>query len=824
MGENQKIKKACTLDQKTQYQQSILSECMLVFNINLSKNLIEDEIYAHINGKQEPVIAALGGQCPYDYELFIKKCGEFYVTRQTRFTYERNLDREFLIECWERDQRDVSFEFCCKSGGEDILYMKQNIFLFQEHASGDIIAQTIVKDISSQKEKERRIHRYQTLFMNAVSDYTSFLQIDMETGKTVRLQIENNEVNWKEEGSWECAYQNMMAYIHLSDVKEVRSACSLKALKKMKIGQKKEVHYRSVALDKNGNSSYYTSIICMTEVDGHRFATIFSTDNTSAMENERKQKQMVEQALVRAEAASKAKTNFLNNVSHDIRTPMNAIIGFTKLATTHIDNQDKVKDYLSKIMASGNHLLSLINDILDMSRIESGKIHLNETECNLSEQMHDIRSIIQADIKEKNLDFYIDAVDVFDEDVFCDKLRLNQILLNLLGNALKFTNPGGRIDVRITEKPIDSKEIANYEFRVKDSGIGMSREFVKRIFEPFEREQTSTISKVQGTGLGMSITKNLVDMMGGTIQVFSEKGKGSEFIVTIPLKKVEKKKDPILVEELRGVRALVVDDDFHMCKSVTNTLIQFGMRAEWTMNGREAISLSKQAISQKDEYQAYIIDWIMPDINGVDVVRQIRKEVGEHIPIIILTAYDWVEIEQEAMEAGVTAFCQKPLFISDLRKCLMKVMNLVQMNSEEIKEEEKHFHGEKILLVEDNILNQEIAVEILENHGFLVEVAKNGAQAVDMVSQSKAGDIDTILMDIQMPVMDGYEATKAIRSLSNQALANIPIIAMTANVFEEDRKKARDVGMDGYLAKPIDIPVLLETLQASGALENHTIF
>jgi CheY-like chemotaxis protein len=562
----------------------------------------------------------------------------------------------------------------------------------------------------------------------------------------------------------------------------------------------------------------------MTEIDGQRFATIFSTDNTSAMENERKQKKMVEQALVKAEAASKAKTNFLNNVSHDIRTPMNAIIGFTKLATTHIDNQDKVKDYLSKIMASGNHLLSLINDILDMSRIESGKIHLNETECNLSEQMHDIRSIIQADIKEKNMDFYIDAVDVFDEDVFCDKLRLNQILLNLLGNALKFTNPGGRIDVRITEKPIDSKEIANYEFRVKDSGIGMSREFVKRIFEPFEREQTSTISKVQGTGLGMSITKNLVDMMGGTIQVFSEKGKGSEFIVTIPLKKVEKKKDTILVEELRGVRALVVDDDFHMCKSVTNTLIQFGMRAEWTMNGREAISLSKQAISQKDEYQAYIIDWIMPDINGVDVVRQIRKEVGEHIPIIILTAYDWVEIEQEAMEAGVTAFCQRPLFISDLRKCLMKVMNLVQMNSEEIKEEEKHFHGEKILLVEDNILNQEIAVEILENHGFLVEVAKNGAQAVDMVSQSKAGDIDTILMDIQMPVMDGYEATKAIRSLSNQALANIPIIAMTANVFEEDRKKARDVGMDGYLAKPIDIPVLLETLQASGALENHTIF
>jgi CheY-like chemotaxis protein len=248
------------------------------------------------------------------------------------------------------------------------------------------------------------------------------------------------------------------------------------------------------------------------------------------------------------------------------------------------------------------------------------------------------------------------------------------------------------------------------------------------------------------------------------------------------------------------------------------------MRAEWTMNGREAISLSKQAISQKDEYQAYIIDWIMPDINGVDVVRQIRKEVGEHIPIIILTAYDWVEIEQEAMEAGVTAFCQRPLFISDLRKCLMKVMNLVQMNLEETKEEEKRFHGEKILLVEDNTLNQEIAVEILEHHGFLVEVAQNGAQAVDMVSQSKVGDIDTILMDIQMPVMDGYEATKAIRSLSNQALANIPIIAMTANVFEEDRKKARDVGMDGYLAKPIDIPVLLETLQDSGVLGNNTIF
>jgi signal transduction histidine kinase/CheY-like chemotaxis protein len=601
-----------------------------------------------------------------------------------------------------------------------------------------------------------------------------------------------------------------------SDVERVSIVLHPDALLAMENGQREVVSYRGLLENKDMEPNYYTSNVCRTTIDEQRYITIFSIDNTATVRNERKQKQLIEDALVRAEQASKAKTNFLNSMSHDIRTPMNAIIGFTALAMTHIDHEGRVKDYLSKIMSSGNHLLSLINDILDMSRIESGRIHLNETECNLSEVMHEVRNIIQADLAARKLDFYIDTVDVFDEDVLCDKLRLRQVLLNLLGNALKFTEPGGYISVRMIEKNEPSKNVANYEIRVKDTGIGMSKEFVKHIFEPFEREETSTNSGIQGTGLGMSITKNIVDLMGGTIEIQSEKGKGSEFIVTLPMKKQTSARKEVEVKELLGARALVVDDDFNTCDSVTNMLMQIGMRSEWTMSGKEAVLRTAQAVRRNDPYAVYIIDWMMPDMNGVEVTRNIRMEVGDDIPIIILTAYDWAEIEEEALDAGVTAFCPKPIFLSDLRRCLVQTIRSEEDEKEAEAEQEKSHEGKKILLVEDNKLNQEIAVEILQEQGFLVEVADNGAKAVDVVRQSKAGEIDTVLMDIQMPVMDGYEATKEIRNLANKELANISIIAMTANAFEEDRKKAKEAGMDAYLPKPIDIPLLFETLKQVG--------
>lgn len=535
-------------------------------------------------------------------------------------------------------------------------------------------------------------------------------------------------------------------------------------------------------------------------------------DEKKMEERLEKQKLDLEDALKAAQHANKAKTTFLNNMSHDIRTPMNAIIGFTSLAAAHIDNTEQVKDYLSKITTSSNHLLSLINDVLDMSRIESGKVKIEEKETSLPEIMHDLKTIVQADIASKQLEFYIDTVDVINENVLCDKLRLNQILLNLLSNAMKFTKPGGMVSVRILQKGNAPEGWAAYEFQVKDTGIGMSQEFLKQVFEPFERERTSTVSGIQGTGLGMAITKNIVDMMGGTISVVSEEGKGTTFTVALQFRTCSGTVRQEIIPELKGLRALVVDDDFNTCSSVTQMLSVIGMRPDWTTSGKEAVLRAKLAGEQNDEYAAYIIDLLMPDMNGIEVVRRIRGIIGEDRPIIILTAYDWSDIEEEARKAGVTAFCSKPVFLSELRELLESPFT-VSETEETILEDEISFKGKKILLVEDNELNQEIAVEILQETGFIMDVAEDGVIAVDKVKAARPGQYDLILMDVQMPIMNGYEATRQIRALDDPALASIPIIAMTANAFDEDKKAAFDAGMNGHIAKPINVPKLMELLR-----------
>ena len=536
-----------------------------------------------------------------------------------------------------------------------------------------------------------------------------------------------------------------------------------------------------------------------------------SVDEETRMEMERLD--VLKDALDQANRANKAKSVFLSNMSHDIRTPMNAIIGFTALATTHIDQRDQVEGYLKKIMTSGNHLLSLINDVLDMSRIESGKMSLEEKPCSMPDILHGLRSIVQADVHAKQLELYMDAVDVVNEEIYCDRLRLNQVLLNLLSNCVKYTPAGGVVSVRVTEKPGAPTGHATYEFCIKDTGIGMSEEFVSRIFEPFERERNSTTSGVQGTGLGMAITKNIVDMMNGSIAVRSKQGVGTEFIVTITFRLCTEEREPQTVPELKGCRALVVDDDFNTCDSVSCMLQQIGMRAEWTLSGKEAVLRTRQSVMRNDSYSVYIIDWLLPDMNGIEVARRIRKETGEDVPIIVLTAYDWSEIEDEAREAGISAFCSKPLFLSELRSCLISVVGAEESESKET-QRKGMVHSGRILLVEDNELNQEIATAILEEAGFTVETAEDGQAAVDKVSQSQPDWYQLVLMDVQMPVMNGYEATRRIRRLEEPRLANIPILAMTANAFEEDKQEALRSGMNGHIAKPINIGKLLETLNA----------
>ena len=449
-----------------------------------------------------------------------------------------------------------------------------------------------------------------------------------------------------------------------------------------------------------------------------------------------------------------------------------------------------------------------------MSRIESGKIQLEETEVSLSDVLHDLKTIISGQIHAKQLELYMDAMDVTNEDVYCDKTRLNQVLLNLLSNAVKFTPAGGTVSVRLKQFPGIAKGSELYEIRVKDNGIGMSPEFVQKIFSPFERERTSTVSRTQGTGLGMAITKNIVDMMGGTIEVQTEQGKGTEFIVRLPFRIQPEHHRTEKIAELEGLKALVVDDDFNTCDSVTKMLVKVGMRSEWTLSGKEAVLRARQSMELGDAFHAYIIDWRLPDMNGIEVTRQIRS-LGDDTPIIILTAYDWSDIEVEARAAGVTAFCAKPLFMSDIRETLLAAIGQKQAETEDsiLPAAGSNFKDRCILLVEDNELNREIAMEILNEYGFLVDTAENGAVAVEKMKKSSPGDYDLVLMDVQMPVMNGYEATKQIRALDNPALAGITILAMTANAFDEDRKKALECGMDGFLSKPIVIEELITTLQ-----------
>ncbi len=722
------------------------------------------------------------------------------------------------IESLVKAGDSVSVEYRARHKNGEIIHVMGNIKLLMEN--GELIYQRFLLDCTAQKQEEKKKERRQMELIQALSiDYNLVCFFDLQTGMGMTLRYDEN--SWPmpaclTSGSIsfeECIGFYIQEYVHEEDKEMLMEASSQEKIQEeLKDKNLYCINYRTC---KDGETKYYQmKVVRAGKWEGiHGIVLgLHSVDEETRSEMEKKN--LLEDALLQANRASKAKSVFLSNMSHDIRTPMNAIVGFTALAITHIEHREQVEEYLKKIMTSGNHLLSLINDVLDMSRIESGRIHLEEKLCSLPDILHGLRNILQADIHAKQLDLYIDVVDVMDEDIYCDKLRLNQVLLNLLSNSVKYTGAGGIVSMRIMEKGGAQSGYANYEFHIKDNGIGMSEEFVRHIFEPFEREKTTTISGIPGTGLGMAITKNIVDMMNGTIEVKSEQGVGTEFIVSFSFRIHTGRKEPVDIPELKNCRALVVDDDFNTCDSVTYMLGQLGMRAEWTLSGKEAVLRTHQAVVRGDNYFVYIVDWLLPDMNGVEVTRRIRKEMGDDVPIIVLTAYDWSEIEDEAKEAGVSAFCSKPLFLSELRSCLHSVISTDDGKEMKTDDMPEKIYSGRILLAEDNELNQEIAEAILGDAGFTTEIAGDGRTAVDMLKKSEPGYYELILMDVQMPVMNGYEATKEIRRLENKELANIPILAMTANAFEEDKKEALKCGMNGHIAKPIDINLLLKTLSA----------
>ena len=709
----------------------------------------------------------------------------------------------------------ISVEYRVRHKDGELLHIMGNVRLLRQ--DGELVYQRFLLDCTAQKLEQKKQERYHMELIHALSiDYNLVCFFDLDTGDGIplRLSDENHQmfdtVFGREISLEESMGRYIQSYVHEEDRRMMSEISTRDRLKKELTEDKQYyVNYRTV---RDGEVKYFQmrAVRAGKWQEGHGIVLGFRSVDEE-IRNEMEKKELLENALMQANKANKAKSIFLSNMSHDIRTPMNAIVGFTSLAITHIDSPEQVKEYLGKIMTSGEYLLSLINDVLDMSRIESGKMHLEEKPCRLPDILHGLRNIVQADIHAKQLELYIDAVDIFDEEIYCDKLRLNQVLLNLLSNSVKYTGAGGIVSIRIIEKPGAPIGYANYEFHIKDTGIGMSEEFVSHIFEPFEREKNSTISGIQGTGLGMAITKNIVDMMNGTIEVKSEQGVGTEFIVSFTFQLNAESKEPRDIPQLKNLRALVVDDDFNTCDSVSYMLQQIGMRAEWTLSGKEAVLRTHQAVTRGDIYSVYIIDWLLPDMNGVEVTRRIRKEMGEDVPVIVLTAYDWSDIEEEAKEAGVTAFCSKPLFLSELRSCLHSIVNEKNEN-EKGTEEKKNFRAGRILLAEDNELNQEIATAILEDAGFTIDIAGNGQIAVEMIQNSKPGYYQLVLMDVQMPVMDGYEASRRVRALKDKGLSEIPIFAMTANAFEEDKQEALKNGMDGHIAKPIDIEKLFDTL------------
>jgi len=573
---------------------------------------------------------------------------------------------------------------------------------------------------------------------------------------------------------------------------------------------KEEIISQRYVLMRYGEEHYMMLRVARIDDGLHAVGVGFSNVDEQTRESLARNQELAD-ALAQAQHANASKTTFLSNMSHDIRTPMNAIIGFTNLALRHFENRTQVRDSLEKVLSSSNHLLGLINDILDMSRIESGRIEVSEQECNLSDLIHSLIHLIQPQVTAKQQKFHIDAFKVKNEDVYADQLKINQVLINILSNAVKYTPSTGSIFFRISQYDSTIPGCAKYEFKIKDNGLGMSKEFLKHVFDAFEREETSTKSGIQGTGLGMSITKKMVELMGGEITVESEKDKGSEFTVTLDLKLQQNAKQSS-IQELNDLRALIVDDDFNTCESVTAILKQMGMRSEWTTSPREAVFRAGRALDE-DPFSAYIIDWLMPDQNGIETVRQIRRVVGDTAPVIILTAYDYSDIEQEAKAAGVTTFCTKPLFMSDLKNALSRAIS----GTDET--ENKHddlsaidFSGKRVLLVEDIEVNREIAKAVLTEIGLDVEDADDGTVAVQKFKDSPPNYYDIILMDVQMPVMNGYDATRNIRALTRSDAQSVPIVAMTANAFDEDKENARQAGMNDHLAKPLDIPKLIETL------------
>ncbi len=721
-----------------------------------------------------------------------------------------------MIKTLRNEGDTVDVEYRIRHNNGEILHILGNAKLLSEN--GELFYRRFLLDCTEQKLREREHERHAAALVRALSvDFSLVCFYNLVTGQGEPLRVNesyNSDFLRSVFNGKISLEESIGLYIDNCVIDEdqamLREALTRESLHKQLSGRdtiyinyrcccESEERFFQIKAVRTGDWETEPSVVIgLRSVD---------TEIRKELEKERR----LEEALGEANRANQAKSTFLSNMSHDIRTPMNAIMGFTTLALSHPERRDHMEECLKKIMDSGNHLLSLINDILDMSRIESGKLRIEEKPASLSDIIHGLWNILFAEIYSKQLEMSVNAVDIVNENIICDKLRLDQVLLNVLSNSVKYTPSGGKISFDITQLKEASEGCARYRFVVRDTGIGMSPQFIAHIFDPFERERNTTLSGIQGTGLGMAITKNIIDMMNGVITINSKQGEGTEVIVEFEFRIDTDHIPHYETEKFKNRRALVVDADPVTRDSVSRLLEQLGMRAEQTLSGNEAVQRTKDALSRGDRYDVYIVGCVLPDMTGMETVRGIRGAAENNAPIILLTAYDCTEFEDDAREAGVSAFCSKPLFMSELESCL----SMLSGGAEDKQQEEISFDKKRsgrILLVEDNELNQEIAEALLTEVGFEIEIAENGKIAVEMIESHEAGYYRVVLMDIQMPIMDGYEATRTIRRLDDKDRAGIPILAMTANAFAEDKEAAIECGMNGHIAKPIDMNILLKAL------------
>lgn len=671
-----------------------------------------------------------------------------------------------------------------------------------------------IADITDIKQRENSHRKLEHVLQCLKYEYIGIFEVDLENDTYTTLAYEGSEL--VEDLPMAACYSETMkricSTIAVTDSLETyREFTSIGYIREA-LRKERRIEMEFMTNCKNHNW-WRTSFQAVEQKNGvPTKAVMYLIDIDKAKTDRLMQQQAMQEAYNYAEAANAAKTEFLSRMSHDIRTPMNAIIGMTAIASTQLENHERVQECLRKITSASKHLLSLVNEVLDMSKIEAGKMELQNEEFNLADLIDNMITMVLPQINEHGHKLQVNVVDIKHECVVGDSLRIQQAFVNLISNAAKYTPDGGKINVRIQEKPMKSPEYGEYEFIFEDNGIGMTEEFQKVIFEPFTRAEDSDVQKQTGTGLGMTITRNLIRMMDGDIKVESEYGRGSRFTVTIHLKLLGEQHE--YMEELIGLPVLVVDDEQATAESASLVLNEIGMIGEWCFSGQEAVRRVRIRHQVQEDYFAVILDWKMPGMDGLMTAKRIREEVGPDIPIIILSAYDWSEIEAEARAAGIDYFISKPLFKSRVIRCFKKILEIADdhpITGPELIGDMNLGH-KRALLVEDNEINAEIMQEIIRISGIQIEWARNGKEAVEMVGASAEGYYDIVFMDVQMPYLNGYEATAAIRNMERKDARKLPIIAMTANAFAEDVDHARNAGMNEHIAKPVDLGCLSEIM------------